>query len=560
MEHRLILGPLLRYADETDATLWVETDDACGVEVRVDGETHGSDTFHVYGHHYALVHVEGLAPDSTYEYEVALDGEKVWPETGSPFPPPVIRTFDPEKTFKLAFGSCRVAVPNEPPYTLSADEDENGHGPDALYALARKMREGAVEDWPDALLMLGDQIYADEVSPGTREFIDSRRTEGGPPMDQVADFEEYTHLYKDAWQNTTIRWLLSTLPTAMIFDDHDVNDDWNISRDWVEMMRKKPWWRERIIGGFMSYWIYQHLGNLYPAQLEEDEMYRRVREAEDASQMLREFAYEADRHTSATRWSFHRDFGKSRLIVMDSRAGRVLRDGRRLMVDDKEWRWIEDKANGDFDHLLFGTSLPFLMAPGLHHLEAWNEAVCDGVWGKTAARLGEKLRQAADLEHWSAFQESFTALTNLLEAIATGKHSGGHPPASVVVLSGDVHNGYLAEAKFDNRSRTRSATRSAVYQAVCSPLRNTLGRPERIGLGAGWSKPGKVIGKTLSRLAGVREPSVSWHLTHDKPWFDNHVSIVELAGREARLRVDGTTAEEGNGNPRLRRIFEHRLA
>ncbi|MGI9048258.1 MAG: alkaline phosphatase D family protein [Rubrobacteraceae bacterium] len=557
MERKLILGPLLRYTGQTDATLWVETDAACKVEVRVDGETHGSETFHVYGHHYALVRVEGLAPGGTYEYEVTLDGEKIWPEqeAARQFPPPVIRTFEPEKVFRLAFGSCRVALPNTPPYTLSADEDENGHGPDALYALARKMRREDIEKWPDALLMLGDQIYADEVSPGTREFIDSRRKEGGPPMDQVADFEEYTHLYKDAWQDPTIRWLLSTLPTAMIFDDHDVNDDWNISRDWVEMMRKKPWWQERIVGGFMSYWIYQHLGNLSPEELEEDEMYRRVRESEDASQALREFAYKADRETSGTRWSFHRDFGRTRLIVVDSRAGRVLKNGRRLMVDDKEWRWIEEKAAGDFDHLLLGTSLPFLMPPGLHHFEAWNEAVCDGAWGKSAARLGEKLRQAADLEHWSAFHESFDALTNLLEAIATGEHSGGHPPASIVLLSGDVHHGYLAKAEFGNGSRARSA----VYQAVCSPLRNQLGRPERIGLGSGWTKPGEVIGKVLSRLAGVKDPSVSWRLTHEKPWFDNHVSTVELAGREARLGVDGTT-DGDEKNPCLRRIFEHRLA
>ena len=27
-------------------------------------------------------------------------------------------------------------------------------------------------------------------------------------------------------------------------------------------MRSKPWWEERIVGAFMSYWIYQHLGNL----------------------------------------------------------------------------------------------------------------------------------------------------------------------------------------------------------------------------------------------------------------------------------------------------------
>ena len=57
----LVLGPLLRYAEETDATVWVETDAACEVEVLGCR----SRTFHVEGHHYALVHVSGLEPGET---------------------------------------------------------------------------------------------------------------------------------------------------------------------------------------------------------------------------------------------------------------------------------------------------------------------------------------------------------------------------------------------------------------------------------------------------------------------------------------------------------------
>ena len=37
------------------------------------------------------------------------------------------------------------------------------------------------------------------------------------------------YLYRESWSDPDIRWLLSTVPTTMIFDDHDVNDDWNIS-------------------------------------------------------------------------------------------------------------------------------------------------------------------------------------------------------------------------------------------------------------------------------------------------------------------------------------------
>jgi hypothetical protein len=48
------------------------------------------------------------------------------------------------------------------------------------------------------LLMIGDQVYADHVSPETLEFIRSRRDEAGPHGDEVAGFEEYAQLYREA--------------------------------------------------------------------------------------------------------------------------------------------------------------------------------------------------------------------------------------------------------------------------------------------------------------------------------------------------------------------------
>jgi len=59
-------------------------------------------------------------------------------------------------------------------------------------------------------------------------------------------------MYRESWGEPTVRWLLSTLPTAMVFDDHDVHDDWMTSAAWHEHMRAKQWWHERIVGAFMS--------------------------------------------------------------------------------------------------------------------------------------------------------------------------------------------------------------------------------------------------------------------------------------------------------------------
>ena len=360
------------------------------------------------------------------------------------------------------------AIPNEPPWTLTKDEDPRGREHDALRALAMRMRAQDEEDWPHLLLLLGDQVYADEVPQATAEFIASRRDPSVPPGEQVADFEEYCRLYRDSWTEPAVRWLLSTLPTAMIFDDHDVHDDWNTSKDWVEDIRSRGWWDERIVGGFMSYWVYQHLGNLPPEDRMDDATYRAVRDCEgDAGPIVREFAFAADREVAGARWSYRRDIGRTRIVMMDSRAGRVLRPDSRHMVDAEEWECIEQWTHGSFDHLLLGTSLPAFLGRGMHFLEAWNEAVCEGAWGGIAARLGEKMRQGLDLEHWAAFGESLRDLEDLLDRVASGRH--GTAPASVVLMSGDVHHAYLARAEFTVGQRRPRARLPGDVLAAAQP-------------------------------------------------------------------------------------------
>ncbi len=532
----------------TDATVWVETDEPCEVEIL----GHRSRTFHVAGHHYAIVVVEGLEQATTTEYEVALDGDTVWPERDAPFPASVVRTVGNDHGLKILFGSCRFAAPHEPPYTLMPDEDERGHGPDALYAAALQMVETPRGDWPHALILLGDQVYADEVSPQTLEFIRSRRNVDEPPGEEVADFEEYTRLYWEAWGDPVIRWVLSTVSTAMIFDDHDVRDDWNISHQWVERIRREPWWDDRIVGAFTSYWIYQHLGNLSPRELREDELLRRVREADDAAPLLREFALEEDRAAGARRWSYCRDFGRTRLLTIDCRAGRVLDEGRRWMIDEEEWKWLNERAHGAFDHLLIAVSDPYLMARGIHHLQAWNEAICDGKWGRSFAALGETIREAVDLDHWPSFRRSFEKLTDLLYDVGAGRR--GPAPATIVSLAGDVHNAYLAEVAF----RRGSGVTTRVYQAVCSPMRNALGAKERRAQKFAASRLAEAIGRVLAAAAGVPLPEIRWRLL-EGPLFHNHIATLELDGREAVMRLERAEGTSPRG-ARLTPVFVHRLA
>jgi hypothetical protein len=542
----LILGPLLRYVAETEATIWVETDRACQVTIL----GHQAQTFEVAGHHYALVVIGDLRPGQEHEYQVALDGAVRWPEPDSDFPPSVLRTTDPDRPVRLAYGSCRIAELPVPRHHGSpqrqrrrAEEDEKQHGPDALVAYALDLKDAPPGERPDLMLLIGDQVYADNPGPATRELIEQTRDPEVPPGYEIANFAEYCFLYREAWSEPSVRWLLSVVPTAMIFDDHDVHDDWNTSAAWRREYQAKPWWAERIRSAYMSYWIYQHLGNLSPAELAKTDLWQQLQQPGDHADLLGGFAERADqqgaeRQADGVQWSYQRTFGRVRVVVIDSRGGRVL-DGQRLMVDDAEWQWVTGSVAGDWDHVVLASSLPLLLPDGIHEMEAWNEAVCGGAWGRRLARLGERVRQELDLEHWSAFGASFSRFEDLLTGLATGSH--GTPPASVTVIGGDIHHSYLAAVEFPAGTNPRSA----VYQAVCSPLHNVLPDHYKRLHQLTTSRPGGVLGAGLAKLAGASRPRISWRITEGS-WFHNMLSELEYDGRRGRIRFARAVTDDAS--------------
>ncbi|MCX4645699.1 MULTISPECIES: alkaline phosphatase D family protein [unclassified Streptomyces] len=541
---RLRLGPLLRYVDESSATVWVEASRPCTAEVRcADGSSGRARTFQICGHHYALVPVTGLTPDSATAYEVLLDGAPVWPLADSPFPPSTIRTpayDDAARPVRIAFGSCRWAA-------APAD----GHdpvGPDALDTLATELASAPDAERPDVLLLLGDQVYADETSPATRRYLAARRDLRDAPGNQVADYEEYTRLYYESWLDPDVRWLLSTVPSCMIFDDHDVIDDWNTSASWLAEIRATDWWNERILGGLMSYWVHQHLGNLAPAELAADPVYAAVRADPDGTDTLREFAARADTDATSVRWSYRRDFGRVRLLMVDTRAARVLAETDRSMLDPSEAAWLREQAlegtgapsdgtSGAYDHLLIGTSLPWLLPHLVHDAERWNAALCRGERGARWARFGEKLRRRADLEHWAAFPASFDALTALIAEAGGGEGA----PATVCVLSGDVHHAYVAEPSWPDGA---AAPAARVLQLTCSPVHNSIPGTIKVGFRFGWSRFGRSLGRRFARHGRLAAPPVSWRKTGG-PWFGNQLMTLTLRGRTARLRLQQAQAAPG---------------
>ncbi|WP_214368672.1 alkaline phosphatase D family protein [Pseudonocardia sp. H11422] len=525
---RLLLGPVLRHVGETTAVIWVQTDRAARVEVLGCA----ADTFEVAGHHYALVQVTGLEPDSRIPYQVHVEGEQVWPPAVSPFPDSVIPTRGPQTAgrHRILFGSCR--------YVKLADRKLAAkYGIDALDAYAARMVHHPPAEWPDALLLLGDQVYADELTPATRRRIAGRHDRHPEwPDDEIVDYDEYVGLYRDSWADPEIRWIMSTVPTAMIFDDHDVRDDWNTSATWRAQMATKPWWRDRIRSALASYWVYQHLGNLSPDELAADPDWRKISEADgDTWPLLAELADRADTEVDGAkgvRFSFRWDLGRSRLIMIDSRNGRILENGQHLMLGESEFRWVEDQAlaPGEVEHLMLGTSVPWLLPHAIGDLQTVNEAAADKPGRR--GELAEQIRQAVDLEHWPAFRESFDRLGRLIGRIAAGS-DGSPPPATVSVLSGDVHHSYAARAH--PRDTPPGDARSArIHQLTCSPVHNHVEWFVKVGFRLGWARATARFARHWAARAGAPEPGVSW----DKlggPLFGNLIATLIVQDRHAEV-------------------------
>ena len=565
---RLLIGPLLRRVVGTRATVWVETSAPAVVTVRAAGGASGTaPTFSAYDHHYALVVVEGLTPDSAASYEVLIDDEMVWPVPESGFPPSVIRTRaadDRDQPVELIFGSCRETT---------------------QHATARKLPPGrARRVRPAADGRPGAGRPARPAGPARRPGLRRRHLADGEagcckrrrrrprnaPADQVVSFDEYTKLYLESWRDPEIRWLLSTVPSVMIFDDHEIIDDWNTSAVLAggdaRAGRGGP--SGSAAGspptGSTSTWATSPR-----TRSPTDPLYAKVVAAEDATDVLREFGERVDREADVAhdterwravqyQWSYALDLGRTRLVMLDNRCSRVLEPGARAMLPPGEWSWFLDRAHGVYDHLVVGASLPWLLPPGLHHVEAWNERLADSRRPWVAAAR----REAAPGLGPGALGGVPALLRRARRALRPDRqrragHAGDRvgarpayaPPASISVLSGDVHHSYVARARFDD-----PAVRTPVHQLTCSPMHNQVPAAMRPLMKLGWYPGPASAARALARSAGVRRPTVRWKKLAG-PYFGNAVATLEHRGRGAEVVIEGTTSDG-----HLREVARQRLA
>lgn len=112
-------------------------------------------------------------------------------------------------------------------------------------------------------LITAAEIYAMYLlswSPVLWQYVDLDKHNIPPQFVNIYN-EEKPHIEEFRDDLIAVQRVFSHLPVYMIFDDHDVTDDWNLTRGWEQAAYGNPF-SKRIIGNaLLGYWLFQGLGN-----------------------------------------------------------------------------------------------------------------------------------------------------------------------------------------------------------------------------------------------------------------------------------------------------------
>lgn len=77
----------------------------------------------------------------------------------------------------------------------------------------------------------------------------------------LVNFEEMVNLVIFAAELGKVRRVLANIATYMMFDDHEVTDDWHMTREWVHRVYSKPMGRRVLQNALAAYAVFQAWGN-----------------------------------------------------------------------------------------------------------------------------------------------------------------------------------------------------------------------------------------------------------------------------------------------------------
>ncbi len=241
---------------------------------------------------------------------------------------------------------------------------------------------------------------------------------------------------------------LAHIPSYMIFDDHDITDDWNLARGWEAAAYGHPFSRRIIGNALVGYALCQAWGN------DPDRMKPLIREHIKPVLEANIQGYNAEHH----------DRMVDRLLDWDQWHYQVPTQPPLIVLDTRTQRWRSESNPDKPSGLMDWEALTDLQQNLIHQSSV--------LMVSAAPVFGVKLIEAiqrvftffgralmVDAENWMAHPGAAHVMLNIFRHAKTPVHFG--------ILSGDVHYSFV----YDIRIR-HSKSSPHIQQITCSGLKN----------------------------------------------------------------------------------------
>lgn len=242
-----------------------------------------------------------------------------------------------------------------------------------------------------------------------------------------------------------VRRAFAHMPTYMIFDDHDVTDDWNLTRGWEEAVYNNPLSKRMIGNALMGYWLCQGWANC-PSK-------------------FNNLVTSASQTFTADGLAHHDDF-VDELLQFNQWHYQLATQPPIHVLDTRTQRWRSEsslnKPSGlldwealcDFQHKIMGQKAVIVVSAAPIYGVKIIEAI-----QKVFTFFGKAL--TVDAENWMAHKGTANVILNIFRHYKT--------PPTFIILSGDVHYSFVYDVKLRFR---RSSPR--IIQFTCSGIKNAF--------------------------------------------------------------------------------------
>jgi hypothetical protein len=314
-----------------------------------------------------------------------------------------------------------------------------------------------------------EQQYIHFTYPNTDHYQKEHKFERKKQKERYLEQQEALITFQESL--TRVRRLLANVPTYMIFDDHDITDDWNLSAEWKMTVNSAPLGKHVVANGLCAYWLFQGWGN-EPSTFDHEFIntmssylkllrrgYSNRKYYESWLELLWNFNswhYVAPTHPKAVFLDTRtmRDYD---IAPKPIKFGHIIKEseGCPMLVNQTGWSLVTSKLKNS--NWKPGSPIIVVSATPVYGMGLIESFLHDYVFPVQV--MGVKVQTSFDFEAWKYNGKGFTEFLT---------HTSNWNPSPLIILSGDVHyaSAVKATVTFANQKTL------PIYQFTSSPFKN----------------------------------------------------------------------------------------